>query len=47
MSENTLQQIREKLNNLIENGADAAAILEVSVELDRLIEQYMEIQKKM
>lgn len=45
MNPNMLQEIREKLNNMIENGADAKEILQVSVELDRLIERYMEEQE--
>lgn len=46
MNSNKLQEIREKLNNMIENGANAEEILQVSVELDKLIESYMEEQKE-
>lgn len=46
MAINTLQEIREKLDNLIDKGADSEEILRVSVELDRYIELYMEKQKK-
>ncbi len=47
MSDDTLQQIREKLDDLIDNKAEAQMILEVSVELDQLIEQFMEKQERM
>lgn len=43
MNSNKLQKIREKLNNMIEKGADANEILQVSMELDILIESYMEL----
>ena len=36
-----LFELRERLDELIEKGADAVKILEVSIELDRLIEEYM------
>jgi hypothetical protein len=42
MDSNKLQEIRDKLNNMIENGSGATEILQVSVELDKLIEIYME-----
>ncbi|PKM49798.1 MAG: sporulation protein Spo0E [Firmicutes bacterium HGW-Firmicutes-7] len=42
MDANKLQEIREKLNRMIENGSDADVILQVSIELDELIENYME-----
>lgn len=42
MDSNKLQEIRDKLNIMIENGSGAAEILQVSVELDKLIEIYME-----
>lgn len=45
MNSNKLQEIREKLNYLIENEADPKDILKLSVELDLLIENYMENQK--
>lgn len=45
MNSNKLQEIREKLNYLIENEADPKEILKLSVELDQLIENYMENQK--
>lgn len=44
MNANKLQEIREKLNHMIENGFDAQEILQVSIELDELIENYMETQ---
>lgn len=46
MNSNKLHEIREKLNNMIENGADAEEILQVSEELDKLIERYMEEKNK-
>lgn len=45
MRANNLQEIREKLNILIEKGAEPEVILQVSVELDQLIEDYMEKQR--
>ena len=44
MNANKLQEIREKLNRMIENGSDADEILQVSMELDEIIENYMERQ---
>ncbi|PKM95677.1 MAG: hypothetical protein CVU84_02415 [Firmicutes bacterium HGW-Firmicutes-1] len=44
MNANKLQEIREKLNRMIENSSDADEILQVSMELDELIGNYMERQ---
>lgn len=42
MNSKSLQEIREKLNNMIENSSDPKEILKISVELDNLIADYME-----
>lgn len=36
-----MEQVREKLNRLIEDKADRDTIYRVSVELDKLIEDYL------
>ncbi|MBC7960370.1 MAG: Spo0E family sporulation regulatory protein-aspartic acid phosphatase [Vallitaleaceae bacterium] len=41
MRNEKLQEIRQALDQLIENDADYEAILKVSVDLDHLIEDYM------
>lgn len=42
-----IDKLRIKLNHMIEHDADADEIVEVSIELDKLIEKHMRNQKRM
>lgn len=46
MEENNLTELRAKLNDMIENGANPEEILKVSIALDNLIEQHMMMLKQ-
>lgn len=37
-----IEKLREKLNEVIERGVNPDEILKISIELDRLIEEYVE-----
>ena len=41
-SQRQLELLREQLNQLIENNGDPKEILKLSVELDKLIDRYMD-----
>lgn len=41
-----IDKLRIKLDHMIEYDADANEIVEVSIELDKLIEKHMQNQKK-
>lgn len=46
MSMTNIDKLRIKLNHMIEHDADTNEIVEVSIELDKLIEKHMQNQKK-
>jgi|GEM_PF-2733292 len=45
MIKEKIEETRNKLDYMIENEKDSKKILEVSMELDRLIEEYMSLDQ--
>lgn len=43
---NKIEELRGKLNDLIEKGAKSDEILKISIELDHLIEEFLENTRK-